>query len=112
MGRIHANQARLETAKLTGEKVRDQITREVVENNTRVQSLFDQLATTKQNLTTAAETLRLTQARKEFGVGAVLEDIQSQQELTRARSDYLNTVAEYNKSEYGLKRAIGELTTR
>jgi outer membrane protein TolC len=112
VGRIHANKAQLETAKLNGEKVRDEITREVVEYNTRVQSLFDQLATTKQNLTTTSETLRLTQARKEFGVGAVLEDIQSQQELTRARSDYLNTVAEYNKAEYGLKRAVGDLTTQ
>jgi outer membrane protein TolC len=76
MGRIRSSKAQLETTKLNGEKVRDEITREVVENNTRVQSLFDQLATTKQNLTTASETLRLTQARKEFGVGAVLEDIQ------------------------------------
>ena len=111
-GRVRANKARLETARLNGEKERDEITREVVENNTRAQSLLDQLATTKQNLTTASEALRLTQARKEFGVGAVLEDIQSQQELTRARSDYLDTVAEYNKAEYGLKRAIGDPITR
>ena len=111
-GRVRANKAQIETAKLNGEKVRDEITREVVENSTRVQSLFDQLVTTKQNLTITAETLRLTQARKEFGVGAVLEDIQSQQELTRARSDYLDTVAEYNKAEYGLRRAIGDLTTQ
>jgi len=111
-GHIHANKAHLETARLNGEKLRDEITREVVENNTHAQSLFDQLAATKQNLATSSETLRLTQERKQFGVGAVLEDIQAQQEVTRARSDYLNTVAEYNKAEYGLKRAIGDLPIR
>ena len=43
------------------------------------------------------------------GVGAVLEDIQAQQELTRARSDYLSAVAEFNKAQYGLAKAVGGL---
>ena len=89
--------------------MRDEIIRQVVESHARAQSLFDQLATTKQNLATASETLRLTRERKQFGVGAVLEDIQAEQELTRARSDYLDAVAEYNKSQYGLSKATGTL---
>src|SRR5207244_1229343 len=109
VGRTRASNARLETAKLTGEKVRDELTREVVESHTRAQSLLDQLATTKQSLATASETLRLTRERKQFGVGAVLEDIQAQQELIRARSDYLNAVAEFNKAQYGLTKAVGGL---
>ena len=108
-GRIHASKARLEAARLGGEKLRDEIIRQVVESHARAQSLFDQLATTKQNLATASETLRLTRERKQFGVGAVLEDIQAEQELTRARSDYLDAVAEYNKSQYGLSKATGTL---
>jgi outer membrane protein TolC len=108
-GRIHASEARLETVRLGGEKVGDEIKRQVVESHARVQSLLDQLGTTKQNLSTASEALRLTLERKQFGVGAVLEVIQAQQDLTRARTDYLNTVAEYNKAEYGLRRAIGGL---
>ena len=106
-GRIHASRARLETARLSEEKVRDEITRQVVEGQTRVQSLLDQLGTTKQNLATASETLRLTRERKQFGVGVVLEDIQAQQELTRARSDYLNALAEFNKAQYFLLKALG-----
>jgi outer membrane protein TolC len=106
-GRIHAGQARLQTAELHSEKLRDEITRQVVESHTRVQSLFDQLGTGKQNLATASETLRLTRERKQFGVGIVLEDIQAQQELTRAKSDYLTTVAEYNKAQYALSWAVG-----
>jgi outer membrane protein TolC len=107
VGRVRASKARLETAKLSGAKVRDEITRQVVESHTRAQSLQDQLATTRQNLATASETLRLTQERKQFGVGAVLEDIQAQQELARARSDYLTAIAEYNKAQYALVKAIG-----
>ncbi len=109
VGRVRANKARLETARLSGAKVQDEITRQVVESHTRAQSLLNQIATTKQNLATASETLRLTRERKEFGVGAVLEGIQAEQELTRARSDYLSTAAEFNKTQYGLSRAIGAL---
>jgi outer membrane protein TolC len=108
-GRIHASEARLEATRLSRAKVQDEITRQVVESHARAQSLLDQIATTKQNLATASETLRLTRERKQFGVGAVLEDIQAQQELTRARSDYLNAVAEVNKAQFALKTAIGGL---
>ena len=78
-----------------------------MESHARAQSLRDQLATTKQNLVTASETLRLTRELKQFGVGVVLEDIQAQQELTRARSDYLTTIAEFNKAQYALSKAVG-----
>lgn len=111
-GRVHTADARLEIARLGGEKLRDQIIREVVENHTRMLSLLDQLGTGKQNLLTTSETLRLTRERKQFGVGVVLEDIQAQQELTRARSDYLSAIAEYNKAQYGLSRAVGGLSGR
>ncbi len=110
VGRTRASKARLEAARLSGEKVRDEITRQVVESYTRAQSLLDQLATTKQNLATASETLRLTRERKQFGVGAVLEDIQSQQDLTKARSDYVNALAEYNKAQYALQKAVGAIS--
>ena len=108
-GRVNASKARLEAARLSGEKVRDDVTRQVVESHARAQSLFDQIAAAKQNLATASETLRLTRERKQFGVGVVLEDIQAQQELTRARSDYLNAIAEFNKAQYELTKAIGGL---
>ena len=107
VGRVHASKARLETARLSGAKIKDEITRQVVESHVRTQSLQDQLAATKQNLATASETLRLTRERKQFGVGVVLEDLQAQQELTRARADYLTVIAEYNKAQYALGKAIG-----
>ena len=93
------NQARLQMAALAEEKVRDEIIRAVVESQGRIQSLVDQLAVARGAAKTAEELLGLTQQRKEFGVGAVLEDIQAQQEATQARLDLVNIVIEYNKAQ-------------
>ena len=107
--RIRAANARAQTGALELEKVRDEITRQVVEAHVRVHSLSDQLAITRRALEAAEQLFKLTRERKQFGVGAVLEDIQAEQELTRARQDYLNAVAEFNKAQYALSRAVGKL---
>ena len=109
-GEIHAQQARLRAARLTEEKVRDEIAQQVVTGRVRLLSLADQLATARQSLSDAQENLRLDQERKEFGVGSVLETIVAEQELTRARTDYLRIVAEYNKVQYDLLRALGQIS--
>ncbi|MFI5246203.1 MAG: TolC family protein, partial [Gemmatimonadales bacterium] len=106
-GRISATSAQLEAVRLGDEKLRDAITTDVVATLARVRSLSDQIALAERNLATASETLRLTRARKQFGVGIVLEDIQAQQAVTQARSDYLTAIAEFDKAEYGLNRAVG-----
>lgn len=106
-GRIRAADARLKIADLNGQKLLDEVTRQVTENFMRWQSLGDQMIAARRAGQAAEETLRLTQQRKEFAIGAVLENIQAEQELTRARLDYLNAVAEYNKAQYALQKAIG-----
>jgi len=110
-GRKRAAQARLDIATLNKTKLADQITRQVVETFTTANSLADQLITAKTNLSTASEVLRLSSARREFGVAAVLENIQAQQDLARARSEYLRIVAEHNKAQYALYAAIGNVPT-
>ncbi len=108
-GRVRSNEARLKIVELSSEKLRDDIIRQVVEAFTRWQSLADQLDTAKRALLAAEESLRLSQQRKEFAVGVVLETIQSEQDLTRARLDYLKAVAEFDKAQYALSKAIGKL---
>jgi outer membrane protein TolC len=108
-GNIHARQAHLRGAALTADKVIDQVANEVITSLTRVQSLAEQIATSKQSLSDAEEALRLGQERKDFGVGVVLETILAEQDLARARNDYLNIVTEYNKAQYALLRALGRL---
>jgi outer membrane protein TolC len=108
-GRIRAADARLKIADLNSRKLLDDITRQVTEGFSRWQSLSDQIAAARRAVQAAEETLRLTAQRKEFAVGAVLENIQSEQELTRTRLDYLNAIAEYNKAQYALRKAIGTI---
>jgi outer membrane protein TolC len=97
--------ARLERARLEDARLRDEIVRQVVESFARVQSTADQTTGARQNLETASQSLRLSESRKEFGVASVLEVIQAQRDLTQARADYLNAVAENDKAQYALSRA-------
>ena len=99
--------ARLAATSLAADKAKDEIIRQVVEAHTRVHSLTAQLATLKRALATAEEAFRLTRERKERGFGVVLENIFAEQELTRARSDYVAAVAEFNKAQHTLLRATG-----
>ena len=108
-GRIRATKASLAVTQLGDAKLKDDITAQVVTGLTRLQSLAEQIALAEDKLAFATETLRVTNERKQYGVGIVLEDLQAQQDLDRARSDYVNLVAEYNKAQYSLSRAVGAL---
>lgn len=106
-GRVKAGQARLAATQLGQTKLKDAVISQVVSAATRMQSLSDQIVLAQRNLATANETFRLTRQRKQYGVGIVLEDIQAQQALTQAHSDYVTAVAEHNKAQYGLNKAVG-----
>ena len=110
---IHVQQARLRATQLSEQKLRDEIAQQVVtaRARARVLSLAHQLATARLPLSDARENLRLDQERKEFGVGIVLETIVAEQELTGASTDYLRIVADYNKVQYDLLRALGRIST-
>src|SRR6266540_858657 len=107
--RQRATESRLEGARLNEQKIRDEISRQVVETFTRWQSSADQIDTAQRALSAAEEGLRLAQTRKDFAVGVVLETIQAEQDLTRARLDYFKAVAEFNKAQYALSKALGKL---
>jgi len=108
-GRTRAADARLNTARLSGDKLHDDIVREVVEAHSRAQSAGERLTTVQRGLAAAEEAFQLARGRKEFGVGVVLETIQAEQELTRLRQDFFNTVSEFNQAQYQLLRAAGGL---
>jgi outer membrane protein TolC len=108
MARVHEAQAKETNAELNAAKLKDAVTAQVVEGLARVRSLFQQLTFAQSTLAAAADTLRLTRERKQYGVGVVLEDIQAQQALAQSRADYFSIIAESNKAQYGLKRAVGD----
>lgn len=105
--RIDASTAKLKQAELSGERTELEVKRQVVEAQARVQSYGDQLESAREALAASEEALKLARARQQFGVGEVLENIQAEQELTRARLDYLTVVTEYNRAQFALRRAIG-----
>jgi len=105
--RIRASSAQVRTSELQAEQTRDQIVGEVVSAQTRSRSLADQIETARRALVAAEETARLTRERKSFGVGVVSEDILAQQDLARAQEAYLSAVADFNKVQFGLQRAVG-----
>lgn len=100
--------ARERQVELEREKVQDLVRRQVVEQHTRLRSLAAQIELARKTLEAADQTARLSRQRRETGVSAVLEDLQAEDELARARRDYLSTVADYNLAQYALKFAVGE----
>jgi outer membrane protein TolC len=109
--RLRAAEARERTSGLELDKARDDVVRQVVEAQSSVRSLRDQLASAERVLAAAEEVLRYSRARKEFGVGIVLEAVQAEQELTRARLVYVDTLAGHNKAQFAWKRAVGQALT-
>lgn len=100
--------AREKQVELELEKSRDMVRRQVVEHHTRWRSLATQVELARKALESADQTARLSRQRRETGVSGVLEDLQAEEELSRARRDYVATVAEYNLAQYALRFATGE----
>ncbi|MEO8426123.1 MAG: TolC family protein [Verrucomicrobiota bacterium] len=69
----------------------------------------NQINLARRGLTAAEEGLHLSQQRQEFGVGMVLENVQAEQDVTRARTVYLRAIAEFDKAQYELSGAAGTL---
>ena len=107
--RTRAAESRLNTADLSRRKLEDELARQVVEAFTRWHSLADQVQTARSTLETAEQSLNLARQRREFAVGIVLENIQAEEDLTRARLDYLQAVAAFNQAQYALRKSSGQL---
>lgn len=90
------------------ERTQEAIRRQVVEQHTRRRSLATQVELARKALESADQTARLSRQRRETGVSAVLEDLQAEEELARARRDYLATVADYNLAQYALRYVSGQ----
>ena len=88
------------------DKLNDEITRQVVEAHTRVHSLNGQLIHARRAIEAAEQSLNPARERRAFAVGEVLESILAEQDITRARLDYLGVVTGRNRAQFLLRRAI------
>jgi outer membrane protein TolC len=107
--RVRAADSRVKQAEIGNQKLEDEITRQVVEAFTHWQASADRLEMARLALDAAEQGLRLARQRQEFAVGIVLENIQAEQDLTRARLDYVKAISDFNSAQYSLRKAIGEL---
>ncbi len=105
--RVRSSEARLRRGELELEQTRDTVRRQVVEFHARASSLSAQLASLRRALESAEQTTQLSRERRAQSVGGVLEDLIAEEELTRARRDYVAAIAQFDQSQYALLRALG-----
>lgn len=105
--RVRAADSRLRLAELEREQAREEITREVVEAQVRADTLAGRLVLAGRTVAAARKLWDLTQARREFGTGAVLEAVEAEREWTRARLEHLAVLAEHNRGQWELWRVAG-----
>lgn len=105
--RTEAADAKLDRARLNAVDVRQRIERQVVDALADARSARDQVRLSRRGAELAAQNLKFAMERKAFGVYAVLEVVQAQQDLTRARRDYAGALTRYAKAQYALARAVG-----
>ncbi len=107
--RTEAADARLSRQRFVDEKLRESIREQVVSAFTSAQAAQEQMRLAGHGVELARRSLQLTLQRREFGVYAVTEVIQAQQDFTRARSSYATALVRYAKAQYALARAVGSI---
>lgn len=108
-GRKRSAEAKLKQAELEEAKIKEAIVAEVVASQEHVKALAKEVEASREAVKAAEENNKLTHERREFAVGIVLETVLAEQELTKARLDYLNAVTSHNAAQYLLMRSLGSL---
>jgi OMF family outer membrane factor len=93
-------------------RLRNQIRREVEQAYYESVASKENIATATKTVESATESLRLARLRFQAGVGTQTDVINSQRDLTDARSRYLQAIVDYNRSLNGLQRAVSNLPDR
>ncbi len=106
-GRRQAAESRVRQAELSETRVREAVVAEVVAASERSNALASEVKVAREAVKAAEENNELTRSRQEFAVGVVLETVLAEQELTRARLEYLEAVSALNASQFALQQALG-----
>jgi outer membrane protein TolC len=107
--RTEAANAALQSARLNAEKVHDTVAEEVVQAYEAARAALDRMGLARRAVSLAEQSLHLSEQRRQFGVYAVLEVIEAQQDLTQSRGAYARALAEYGKAQYALAYATARI---
>jgi outer membrane protein TolC len=107
--RTEAANSQLRHEQLTDARLHDDVVEQVVDAYEAARAGLDQMGLARRGVELAEQSLKLSEHRREFGVYAVLEVIQAQQDLTQARNDYAQALSQYAKAQYGLAHATARI---
>ena len=107
--RVRTAESMQRSAEVRLQSAREDIVQQVIAAHESVRSLADQILHTQRALASAEAMVRDTLARREFGIGAVMEAVVAQEDLIRLRVDYLARLAAHNTAQFQLRRATGSL---
>ncbi|PWT82300.1 MAG: TolC family protein [Acidobacteria bacterium] len=106
-GQMEIAEAALGQRRAELEDIKDRIESEVRNAYLDLQASVSQVEVARKSIEIATQNLDLTRQRFEAGVSDNVEVVQSQEALSTANTDYINSVFAHNLAKLSLARAIG-----
>ncbi len=110
-GRVEEARAGVQTAIINIDDARHQVELDVRQAYSAVIEAQEFIESQKKNVESATESLRLARARFDAGAGTQLDVLDSNVALTTARTNELQSRADFNNAVAQLERAMGIITT-
>jgi outer membrane protein TolC len=85
----------------------DQVASEIVQAHAQVVARKEQIALAQQSIEAASDSYRRNTERIRNAQGLPIETLQSIQALNQSRRQYVRAVADYNRAQFALQRALG-----
>lgn len=99
--------SQIEQAKWQQVRMMDQVAGEVAEAHAQTQARFGQIEVAQEGIKAAELSFQRNSERIRDGQGLPLETLQSIQALDLARREYVRSVADFNRAQFRLQRALG-----
>lgn len=97
----------LEMARWDAVRIMDQISAEVAQAHVELKTRSAQVELAEQAVAAARDSYRRNQERIQAAQGLPLETLQSLQALNSAQREYVRVVADYNRAQFSMQRALG-----
>ncbi len=110
IGLVRVAAARTEIARFGEKRLRHRIAREVISARESVLTSQEEMDAALRQVQAAESSFHLSQARFEGGVGISLELLESQAELSSSRDALVSAIANYNKAQVLLLKALGSIS--
>ncbi len=94
-------------AELTRSALENRIVAEVVESHETVRAARERVEAARQQAESAGEAVSISEARREAGTGLLIDVLDAQEALVRARTALTEALVTHNRGQYDLLRAVG-----